>query len=658
MDEFHQLSVGDNSSAASNIEHENVEDAASGDVDTYKEKGGHLDSKTLASDDNKITDAMQVKSVDHVRSTDVSQKSEIVALVPVLCEATVDAKADVADESTSATPCKDQSNINKDPNDKQCEVKNIEEGFEANKQKLQVLADIANTSILKNSNDDGNAPKTLEMPTKIDNNQNINDVIDGTSSTTVTDVVDKTKEFNTSSKDTKDEGSKLFNNDGLECAIIDKDRSEIVRNKPLETGAILNPLMLEGSSSSTNVSFEKLTFSPSKHKMLDTETPCMLCDHIESNMDSKSHYDEYWCHLLVEHKLVVADKKLIADLQSYAIYWKKRFSEAPLEQFCPKIKTNTGSKDIGESEEYYLLCDASLEDKQIREQLQFDNLKKLLLRQEFERKDESFSHTCPFCNKMFQGNRLILFNHMTVDHNFNIGHPDNIVNVRELLDEIQGKLNNLQCLFCENIFRDRAILREHMRKKMHRRLNPENKDYDKYYMINYLELGKNWLKLQSEPEKLDGASDDWSGWLEESQKAYCFFCKSSFSEAGAVYEHMKTNHNFDFIKMREEMHLSFYQQIKLINFIRRQVHLAQQDGCSDIITRIKDSLKSSTRWNQPQYYFSTYEDDTILCQLEDKEGVFEPEDSFVIGEDGIDCRSIVQDSVLTDLVVRGVFDDN
>lgn len=57
-----------------------------------------------------------------------------------------------------------------------------------------------------------------------------------------------------------------------------------------------------------------------------------------------------------------------------------------------------------------------------------------------------------------------------------------------------------------------------------------------------------------------------------------------------------------------------------------------------------------------RYYFPTYENDSLLCQLEDKDGLFEPEDTFVIGEDGMDCRAIVNDSVLTDLVVSGYFE--
>uniref|UniRef100_H2YQD2 C2H2-type domain-containing protein n=1 Tax=Ciona savignyi TaxID=51511 RepID=H2YQD2_CIOSA len=239
---------------------------------------------------------------------------------------------------------------------------------------------------------------------------------------------------------------------------------------------------------------------------MENDIPCVLCEYVEYGVENKAGKDNYLCHLLVGHFLVVADVKLIADLRSYAMYWKRRFSEEKLETFCSKILTNTGAKDKAKSEEYFLLCDALPEDKQVREDLQLGKLKQLLLRQEFERVDETFKRMCPFCTKCFQGNRLLLFNHMSDDHNFNIGHPDNIVNVRELLNDIEHKLESLHCLFCEKVFKDRPSLREHMRKKAHRKLNPKNKDFDKYYIINYLEFswGKNWESLQGESDRLDG----------------------------------------------------------------------------------------------------------------------------------------------------------
>ncbi|XP_013406109.1 zinc finger protein 277-like, partial [Lingula anatina] len=91
-----------------------------------------------------------------------------------------------------------------------------------------------------------------------------------------------------------------------------------------------------------------------------------------------------------------------------------------------------------------------------------------------------------------------LFNHMNSEHNFNVGLPDNLVNTDEFLDLLQEKLDNLQCLYCEKNFKDRMTLKEHMRKKQHKRIKPQNPTYDKFYVINYLELGKNWENIQSE----------------------------------------------------------------------------------------------------------------------------------------------------------------
>lgn len=51
---------------------------------------------------------------------------------------------------------------------------------------------------------------------------------------------------------------------------------------------------------------------------------------------------------------------------------------------------------------------------------------------------------------------------------------------------------SLICIYCEKIFKDRLVLKEHMRKKFHKCINPHNKMYDKFYINNYLEPGTIW----------------------------------------------------------------------------------------------------------------------------------------------------------------------
>ena len=68
--------------------------------------------------------------------------------------------------------------------------------------------------------------------------------------------------------------------------------------------------------------------------------------------------------------------------------------------------------------------------------------------------------------------------------------------------------NSLQCLYCEHTFRDHPTLKDHMRKKQHKKINPQNKVYDRFYVINYLELGKSWEQVQVLCHQLPGAGQE------------------------------------------------------------------------------------------------------------------------------------------------------
>ncbi|XP_021369204.1 zinc finger protein 277-like [Mizuhopecten yessoensis] len=363
---------------------------------------------------------------------------------------------------------------------------------------------------------------------------------------------------------------------------------------------------------------------------------CALCD---EKFDIKDGNNDLLRHLLLSHKLVIAEVHYVADLKRYLVYWKRRFKEQPITDFCSVIKTNTGEKDIDPSEDYYLLCDVLPEDKSFRQHLQKKKLGEVLLQQQRERDDETFCRTCLFCRTQFNKKSSELLDHMAHDHGFSIGLPNNLVFIDELLEKLQDKLKNLQCLHCERTFRDRAILKEHMRKKQHKKVNPKNKTYDKYYIINYLEMGKNWEAIQQENDR-DIVSDDstetedeWEGWREEAgSQAVCLYCMFSSSNPAKLSAHMQELHDLDFQEIKLKMNLDFYQQVKLINFIRRQVHLCTCIGCQ---TKFEDKqtlldhmhelghtnlIPEVALWDQPQYFFPTYENDNLLCQIQDDDG--------------------------------------
>ena len=167
--------------------------------------------------------------------------------------------------------------------------------------------------------------------------------------------------------------------------------------------------------------------------------------------------------------------------------------------------------------------------------------------------------------------------------------------IAEFLDKIDAQLEQLVCLYCEKLFKSREVLKEHMRKKMHKKLNPKNKDWDKYYLVNYLEFGKTWqdfsreeseCRAEEEPpsawddtEKEDNEDSEWNDWRGETGDrtpsslqyfylsddlggAVCLFCPVNYPDIAELVEHMDLIHGFDFVKLKQDLNLNFYQQVE------------------------------------------------------------------------------------------------
>ncbi|XP_024911830.1 zinc finger protein 277 isoform X1 [Cynoglossus semilaevis] len=391
---------------------------------------------------------------------------------------------------------------------------------------------------------------------------------------------------------------------------------------------------------------------------------CLFC----SESTPLSQKDALLKHLLLQHKLLIADVKLIAELPQYLLYWKGRFLEQPVTDFCSVFRTNS-TGPVEKQEEYFLLCDVLPEDRLLREKLQQKRLETVLEQQQVERDNTTFQRICMFCNEEFTGNRSSLLNHMAREHSFSIGLPDNVVFCEDFLDTLQNKLDNLQCLYCEKTFRDKTTLKDHMRKKNHRRINASNQEYDRFYVINYLELGKTWEEVQSEDDRefVEDDDDDWSDWRAHPVSVVCLFCDHQSETMEQIYTHMKEAHGFDLHKLRTDLNLRFYQQIKLVNFIRRQIHQSSCYGCqekfdskAEVLGHIQAQghvmkLPDVSTWDQPQYYFPTYENDALLCTLSDSDADEDQEtnhslDVPVIAEDVSDLRELRQSSVLRKLL--------
>lgn len=290
------------------------------------------------------------------------------------------------------------------------------------------------------------------------------------------------------------------------------------------------------------------------------------------------------------------------------------------------------------NEEYYLLSDVLPEDKELRSNLQQTKLENLLERHQFEREDKTYVRECLFCRYISTTTRASYLNHLYEKHNFHVAKPDNLIFIDELVNLVSQKLDKLQCIYCEGLFKDRTILKEHMRKKGHKRINPDNKEYDKYFLVNYIGdkskpkhskpyVNNNRNQNQDQDHDSNADSDpDWSEWTEENgPQITCLICDHTDTEYENLLDHMERQHEFSFTNATAGF--NFYHKVKFVNYIRRQMHLKQCLSCElkfddsknleKHLVETKHWVLRKESWDQPEYYFPTYEDDLFLCFIHD-----------------------------------------
>lgn len=323
-------------------------------------------------------------------------------------------------------------------------------------------------------------------------------------------------------------------------------------------------------------------------------------------------------------------------------------SDETLPNYCTTMLLNqkpdgTPSQD----EKYFLLSDIISEDLNLRQDLDKRLLKSVVDQHQFELTDKEFTRGCIFCRDVIGPMRSDFIDHLYNKHFLLLGKSEKLVFVDHLFDRIEKQMEGLICLFCEKLFKDRTALKEHMRKKGHKKINPANKSYDQYFLVHYYKERQstnmkrktkpaNEVPKQPQPPKPrdlltdDYAPDsdsDWSDWKEESQTVTCLFCPDKQKNFTSLKKHMIEEHNFNLEEVLATR--SFYERIKIVNFIRRQmlnhrciacekkhedrtslqVHLKEENHC--------EVPESTDRWNQPEYFFPTFEDDALLYFLEE-----------------------------------------
>uniref|UniRef100_A0A8D8K0H1 Zinc finger protein 277 n=1 Tax=Culex pipiens TaxID=7175 RepID=A0A8D8K0H1_CULPI len=390
----------------------------------------------------------------------------------------------------------------------------------------------------------------------------------------------------------------------------------------------------------------------------DDRVRCMFCDEVY-NLRVEEGRNQYLAHLFVAHRLVIADVGEVACLGSYSNFWAERFRgvEGALERYCSAMLLNqlpdgTPARD----EKYFMLSDIEPMDYELRLRLKREMMELVLARHQFERTDRGFGRGCLYCRDLVAATRSEFIEHLYTKHFLLLGKAENLVFVDELVDVVQDKMDRLICLYCEKVFKDRSTLKEHMRKKGHKRINPENKAYDRFFLINYRndKLKKGSVnppvrqpipvrarEPESSPFHSEDSDSDWSDWYGEEQPTTCLFCEVTRTQIDDLKAHMKTEHNFDFDA--QVVGLNFYQRVKIVNYIRRQMHDLRCVTCREEFPS-KDQLHAHLKqeghfgtgeqqhWDQPGFFFPTYEDDQFLCHLEDDSPDLSDDSSVVISE--------------------------
>lgn len=368
----------------------------------------------------------------------------------------------------------------------------------------------------------------------------------------------------------------------------------------------------------------------------DIEVPCLFC-----NETFKFHLQKhaYLAHLYLEHRLIIGDEDQVPILHEYLHHWRDIFENHDFKIFCTKIVMDQlPDGRPSKNEKYFLLCDVSSEDRDLRLKLKNKRLDYVLEQHKFERTDDKYERNCLFCRDVIKCTRKHFIQHLFSKHFLQLGKPENLVFIDELINTVQMKLESLICIFCEKKFKDRPTLKEHMRKKGHKRLNPNNENYDRFFLIHY-QKEHQCRKLKKANEKTNGkenidvnlerdSDSDWSDWQGDEMEVICLFCPHKEKDFTILKDHMNGEHNINFdIEVKD---LSFYERVKIVNYIRRKMFIKECVTCnehfqyrSDLQSHLKQqnhfTLGKSEDWNHPQYFFPTYEDDTLLIFLDEDE---------------------------------------
>ena len=245
--------------------------------------------------------------------------------------------------------------------------------------------------------------------------------------------------------------------------------------------------------------------------------------------------------------------------------------------------------------------------------------------------DTEWRGTCPVCTKLPPSPRAEVFAHMLARHGLDLGDPARLVDVPTLLATMADRLAQCRCLCCERQFPSQAVLRKHMKHKRHYRLSLVNPAYQRFFLASYEpapaaetreDASKKGDEVRERNSEDDDDDDDDDGGFDDglfvvdAEPTQCLFCDILCDSAPTMAQHCASCHAFDLAATVRTLGLSFYDTVKLINYLR---HCATRNQCPTCRARFatpRETTEHLTRsghsnvavhtpavrpWDDPQY---------------------------------------------------------
>ena len=76
---------------------------------------------------------------------------------------------------------------------------------------------------------------------------------------------------------------------------------------------------------------------------------------------------------------------------------------------------------------------------------------------------------------------------------------------------------------------------------------------------------------EADMDRTDEVEDNFDDWIEQGPSARCFFCPVEFLSQAEVFGHCHQEHGFNIVGVKRHLNLDFYNYIKFVNYIRKEV---------------------------------------------------------------------------------------